>query len=56
MTVDWGFDICRHIFEASGLYTHVVHIDDISRGIRAEYIEVLVTIKPTEPLRAETMP
>lgn len=46
VTVDWGFDICRHIFEASGLYTHVVHIDDLSHGIRAEYIEVLVTIKP----------
>jgi SAM-dependent methyltransferase len=46
VTVDWGFDICRHIFEASGLYTHIVHIDDLSRGIRAEYIEVLVTVKP----------
>lgn len=42
---DWGFDICEHIHEASGLYTHVVSIDDISHGIRAEYIEVLVTIK-----------
>lgn len=47
VTVDWGFDICRHIFEASGLYTHVVYIDDLSHGIRAEYIEVLVTIKPS---------
>ncbi|MDD5365095.1 MAG: class I SAM-dependent methyltransferase [Gallionellaceae bacterium] len=46
VTVDWGFDICRHIFEASGLFTHVVHIDDLSHGIRAEYIEVLVTLKP----------
>lgn len=48
VTVDWGFDICRHIFEASGLYTHIVHIDDLSRGIRAEYIEVLVTVKPDD--------
>lgn len=46
VTMDWGFDICRHIFEASGLFTHVVQIDDLSRGIRAEYIEVLVTVKP----------
>ena len=46
VTVDWGFDICRHIFETSGLYTHIVHIDDLSHGIRAEYIEVLVTVKP----------
>jgi SAM-dependent methyltransferase len=46
VTVDWGFDICQHIFNASGLFTHLIHIDDLSRGIRAEYIEVLVTIKP----------
>jgi SAM-dependent methyltransferase len=46
VTVDWGFDICRHIHESSGLYTHLVHIDDLSKGIRAEYIEVLVTVKP----------
>jgi hypothetical protein len=46
VTVDWGFDICQHIFNACGLFTHLIHIDDLSRGIRAEYIEVLVTIKP----------
>lgn len=46
VTIDWGFDICRHIFEASGLFTHIVYIDDLSKGIRAEYIEVLVTVKP----------
>ena len=46
VTVDWGFDICRHIFAACGLFTHVLHMDDLSRGIRAEYIEVLITFKP----------
>ncbi|WP_226989105.1 class I SAM-dependent methyltransferase [Desulfuromonas sp. TF] len=46
VTVKWGFDICRHIFEACGLFTHMVHIDDLSKGIRAELIEVLVTVKP----------
>ena len=46
VTVDWGFDICRHIFEASGLFTTILYIDDLSKGIRAEYIEILVTIKP----------
>ncbi len=46
VTMDWGFDICRHIFASSGLFTHIVHIDDPAKGIRAEYIEVLVTIKP----------
>lgn len=47
VTIDWGYDICRHIHEACGLFTHVVRIDDLSRGIRAEYIEVVVTVKPS---------
>jgi SAM-dependent methyltransferase len=42
---DWGYDICEFIFEASGLCTTIFYIDDISRGIRAEYIEVLVSRK-----------
>jgi len=46
VTIDWGFDICRHIFESCGLFTHLVYIDDLSKGIRAEYIEVLITVKP----------
>lgn len=48
VTVDWGYDIARHIFDACGLFTHMVQLDDLSRGIRAEYIEVLVTVKPME--------
>jgi hypothetical protein len=47
VTIDWGFDICRHIFESSGLFTQIIYIDDLSKGIRAEYIEVLITYKPT---------
>jgi len=47
VTVDWGFDISQHIFDSSGLFTQLIHIDDLSRGIRAEYIEVLITIKPS---------
>jgi hypothetical protein len=46
VTFDWGFDICQHIFQSSGLFTHLIHIDDLSKGIRAELIEVLVTVKP----------
>jgi SAM-dependent methyltransferase len=45
VTVDWGYDICSYIFQASGLFTHLIKIDDLSRGIRAELIEVLVTTK-----------
>ena len=43
--MDWGYDICDFIFKTSGLYTTMVYIDDISRGIRAEYIEVLISKK-----------
>jgi hypothetical protein len=43
--MDWGYDICEFIFEAAGLYTTILYIDDISRGIRAELIEVLVSKK-----------
>lgn len=46
VTMDWGYDICQFIHRACGLFTHVVHIDDLQHGIRAEYIEVLVTLKP----------
>lgn len=48
VTMDWGYDICEHIFQSSGLFTQIIYIDDIQRGIRAEYIEVLVTHKPLE--------
>ena len=48
VTVDWGFDICQHIFKSCGLFTHLVYIDDLSKGIRAEYIEVLITVKPNK--------
>lgn len=46
VTVDWGFDICRYIHRASGLFTFIQSIDDLSFGIRAEINEVLVTVKP----------
>tara|TARA_R110002051_G_scaffold139514_1_gene212211 strand:+ start:30610 stop:31335 length:726 start_codon:yes stop_codon:yes gene_type:complete len=45
VTRDWGFDIVKFIHEACGMATHMITIDDIDRGIRAEYIEVLVSIK-----------
>lgn len=45
VTMDWGFDICRTIHEACGLFTQTFVIDDLSRGIRAELIEVLATSK-----------
>jgi SAM-dependent methyltransferase len=47
VTTDWGYDIGQYVFAASGLYTDIICIDDLSQGIRAEYIEVLVTRKHT---------
>ena len=41
----WRFDICQQIFEACGRFRQIVYIDDLSKGIRAEFIEVLVTLK-----------
>jgi hypothetical protein len=41
VTMRWGYDITRIIFEASGLYTDTIIIDSLDFGIRADYIEVL---------------
>jgi hypothetical protein len=41
----WGYDITRHIFDASGLFTDIIYIDALEYGIRAEYIEILITRK-----------
>ena len=46
VATDWGYDICDFIHRVSGLTTTMITIDDLSRGIRAEYIEVLVSRKP----------
>lgn len=45
----WGYDICDRIFQVTGLFTQIVYIDALELGIRAEYIEVLVTRKPANP-------
>ncbi len=45
VTMHWGFDIVDFIRRESGLTTSIEHLDDLSRGIRAQYIEVLVSRK-----------
>jgi SAM-dependent methyltransferase len=45
VTVNWGYDITTFIFETSGLFTEIVFLDILEYGIRAEYIEVLITRK-----------
>ncbi|MCI0716192.1 MAG: class I SAM-dependent methyltransferase [Chlorobi bacterium] len=45
VTMHWGFDIVNFIRDNSGLETTIEYIDDLNYGIRAEFIEVLVSIK-----------
>lgn len=45
VTIDWGYDIAAYWDSVSGLSTTIWTIDDLGRGIQAEYIEVLVSRK-----------
>ena len=56
VTVDWGYDICRKIFDACGLFTQIIYIDDLTRGIRAEYVEVLISFKPNANEDQDSIP
>jgi SAM-dependent methyltransferase len=47
VTMGWGYDICDFVYKHSGLFTTINYIDDLSLGIKAEYIEILVSRKPT---------
>ena len=45
VTMHWGYDICKFIFQASGLFTTIHHFDIPNMGMCAEYLEVLVSQK-----------
>jgi SAM-dependent methyltransferase len=45
VTMHWGYDISRYIFDSCGMYTEMVYIDNIELGIRAEFIDVLISRK-----------
>lgn len=45
VTMDWGYDILEYIQSTSGLGSQILMIDDIDRGIRAEFIEVVISRK-----------
>jgi SAM-dependent methyltransferase len=45
VTMDWGYEIMRAIHDATGMAGQITNIDDIDRGIRAEYIDVVVSRK-----------
>ncbi len=46
VTFRWGYDITQRIHAATGHSTTLVSLDDLSKGIRAEYIEVCITHVP----------
>ena len=48
VTMHWGYDIANYIVEKAGTPTVIIAIDNIDLGIRAEYIEVLVSSKPPD--------
>lgn len=45
VTIDWGYDILDYLSHHSGLAVSMFYIDDLSRGIRASHIEVIVCRK-----------
>ena len=49
VTVDWGYDIADYFDRHAGLSTTVVAIEDFSRGIAGDMIEVLVSRKAAPP-------
>jgi SAM-dependent methyltransferase len=45
VTIHWGYDIADFILKTSGMCSTIITIDNIEMGIRAEYIEVIVSRK-----------
>jgi hypothetical protein len=45
VTVDWGYDMATYLDYHSGLSTTIFYLDDLKQGIRAEYIEIVVSRK-----------
>jgi SAM-dependent methyltransferase len=47
VTMHWGYDIASFIVEKAGTPTVIIAIDNIDLGIRAEFIDVLISVKPS---------
>lgn len=45
VTMHWGYDIASFIAEKTKMPTVIIAIDNIDLGIRAEYIEVMISVK-----------
>jgi SAM-dependent methyltransferase len=50
VTMHWGFDIVDYIKEQTGAESEIIYIDDLKYGIRAQFIEIIVTRKSKSPL------
>lgn len=46
VTFHWGYDITRYIQAASGTLSTIDLMEDLSRGLKAEYNEVIVSLRP----------
>lgn len=49
VTIDWGYDIVAHFNSFSDLYFYMQTFDDIDRGIRDEFNQILVGRKRALP-------
>jgi SAM-dependent methyltransferase len=49
VTIDWGYDLLNYMNYHSSLQSAMIYIDDLTRGIRAEFIEVIVCRKGGVP-------
>jgi SAM-dependent methyltransferase len=43
VTFHWGYDITHYIYRASGMPSTIFLIEDLSRGLKAEYNEVIIS-------------
>ena len=49
VTIDWGYDILNYLHAHSGLSPSLIYFDDVSKGIRAELIDIVVLRKINTP-------
>jgi SAM-dependent methyltransferase len=46
VTMHWGYDIVAYISQVAGMPSTIMTIDDLSQGIKAELIDVVVSWRP----------
>lgn len=48
VTMHWGYDIVWYISKASGMSSSILTIDDLSQGIQADLVDVVVSRRPAD--------